>query len=153
MSLFLLDWDGCCVRIAAGPVGISPVRKARGPVGIAGREAPFVPLVDGADDLGPFRTEFTMLPLVLSDPSPGAGASNLALRCSSSTSLARFSTASFSRCAFERNLGYIVTASVSRDLSTVTRGVNVGSIYSKGETIPLRLPHPLPSSSVEFPRH
>lgn len=29
-------------RMAAGPVGISPARRARGPVGIAERPCPFV---------------------------------------------------------------------------------------------------------------
>lgn len=46
---------GCEVRIAAGAVGISPVRRARGPVGIGFPASPLIPsLRDEFDDGAPF---------------------------------------------------------------------------------------------------
>lgn len=89
-----------CGRIAAGPVGTSP-RKARGPVGIAGRADVLTPFVcswsldrDNLTPLWPFGGSVV-----------GPWVPSFFL-FSSSISFARFSRASFSRCAFERNFGW-----------------------------------------------
>lgn len=87
--------------MAAGPVGISPCRRARGPVGIADLALPFVP------SAGYLGVIFVMVPFGVTplEPLPFPERSASALRLWSSTSFARFSNASFSRCAFGRNLG------------------------------------------------
>lgn len=81
-------------RAAAGPVRMSP-RMARGPVGTppAGSRR-LNSVVTGLDGRNSDETPLWLAPL------------EDAFACrSASTSLARFSSASFSRCALDKNLG------------------------------------------------
>jgi hypothetical protein len=87
--------DGCPFRDAAGPVGMSP-RIARGPVGTR----PAGSRRSGSGSTGLTGRESDEIPLRLAPLED-------ALACrSASTSLARFSSASFSRCALDKNFGY-----------------------------------------------
>jgi hypothetical protein len=105
-------------RIEAGPVGGFP-RMARGPVGTLGvckvsrrlpkrvRQRRMKPLGAALQDgvlTGPFCEPLAKALFVGRGPFECACASRFFL--ASSTSLCRFSSAIFSRCALERNLGY-----------------------------------------------
>src|SRR5205809_3604098 len=99
------------MRIAAGAVGISPCRKARGPVGIRGFALPLTSSILKAGDATPFN-------LCLGLREPGTFSFRLATfglaeatlsdfrRRSFSTSFARLSNANFSLCDLLKNLGY-----------------------------------------------
>lgn len=82
-------------RMAAGPVGTSLCRNARGPVGIENFAASLEPRAGLPCSRSPID--------LCADPFEDV-AVDLDLR-SSSTSRARFSSANFSRCALDRNLG------------------------------------------------
>lgn len=84
-------------RMAAGPVGISPARNARGPVGIAERPCPFF--------AGSAWARLGVTPLVLCERGLAGEACGCSFFFCSSSSLACFSRASFSRWDFDKNFG------------------------------------------------
>lgn len=132
----------CLPRIAAGAAGASPFRIARGPVGM--NPYPFGPSEGVDGDSVPLRSVL-----------PADARSGPVRRCDSSTSLARFSRAIFSRCAFDRNLGcrrryqhyYPIQYSPNNPAMNLRlRDQEAGLL----KDVPWQLPHRRPSSSGPY---
>lgn len=100
-----MSWSlpDCEERIAAGAVGISPCRRARGPVGIDFATSPLTPSLNETLFLRELFEFDELEDAVIPFRSVPFGAFDLR---SPSTSFARFSRASFSRWALDKNLGY-----------------------------------------------